>query len=94
MLDYLYKPNGHRQKKKKCFILDIDPPGLPENLTVSSLKWTKGGEYQQCELSWLPPSYSVVPIRKYKVFISVRDGQHVYQRRHVVPAVSCLSYLT
>lgn len=64
----------------------IQPPGPPGNLTVSSLKWTNE-EHQQCILSWTP-AYSVVPVRKYKVFISVQVGLHVYHKHHVVPAVS------
>ncbi|XP_001952856.2 anosmin-1 [Acyrthosiphon pisum] len=63
----------------------VDPPGPPQDLTVSSLKWTNK-EYQQCVLSWTPPAESVLPVRKYKVFISVRDGPHVYHKRNVVPA--------
>ncbi|KAE9524984.1 hypothetical protein AGLY_015034 [Aphis glycines] len=63
----------------------VDPPGPPQDLKVSSLKWTNK-EYQQCVLSWKPPAESVLPVRKYKVFISVRDGPHVYHKRNVVPA--------
>ncbi|VVC41210.1 Fibronectin type III,WAP-type 'four-disulfide core' domain,Immunoglobulin-like fold [Cinara cedri] len=80
---------GYSAPSKQFFVHiepHINPPGLPENLTVSSLKWSAGGKYQQCLLSWSPPDFSVIPVRKYKVFISVRDGPHVYQRRHIVPA--------
>lgn len=70
---------------------DIDPPGAPRNLKVTSLKWTNE-EYQQCVLSWKPPISSVLPVRKYKVFVSVRDGSHVYYKSHVVPAVSHTFY--
>uniref|UniRef100_A0A2S2NWT7 Anosmin-1 n=1 Tax=Schizaphis graminum TaxID=13262 RepID=A0A2S2NWT7_SCHGA len=71
------------------FFIDIgshvDPPGPPQDLMVSSLKWINK-EYQQCVLSWKPPAESVLPVRKYKVFISVQDGPHVYHKRNVVPA--------
>ncbi|KAL4141947.1 hypothetical protein QTP88_004486 [Uroleucon formosanum] len=70
----------------------VDPPGPPQDLMVSSLKWTNK-EYQQCVLSWTPPAESVLPVRKYKVFISVRDGPHVYHKRNVVPAVSLIKQL-
>lgn len=74
------------------FVADVDPPGPPQDLKVSSLKWTNK-EYQQCVLSWAPPAESVLPVRKYKVFISVRDGPHVYHKRNVVPAVSLYKIL-
>ncbi|XP_050429755.1 anosmin-1 isoform X2 [Adelges cooleyi] len=81
--------NGTRGYSKPCrpFFVnpDIDPPGPPENLKVTSLKWTDKG-YQQCVLSWTPPVKAMLPVRKYKVFISEQDGSHLYHKRHVLPA--------
>ncbi|XP_050532743.1 anosmin-1 isoform X2 [Daktulosphaira vitifoliae] len=83
--------NGTRGYSQPCvpFFVDpgspIEPPGPPENVKVSSLKWTND-DYQQCVLSWSPPANSALPIRKYKVYISEQDGYHLYHKRHVLPA--------